>query len=795
MANEKVPLPPHILKNLQSYHFKFFRKDGNHLENIRQVQKETDFKELVNEISETVFFFIQRKQDENIFDLIINKAKKDGRVLSMQEYIDQKNPINLINEKTLKACIRDRMASVPVINILKAFTKVVNIEEADRQHLKRVMGTYNLYNLHNTIRGKYQVSNLYLDAYNTSKLVYFSRRNEMEENPVQAEIIGNDKLLLSFRRDNCLLQLYTYIGAGSHPNLLQPVYMYNNSKGHTIASLAILQKVTEDQLEKPARELNEIDNLQIARFLQHRAQMLTACSPYGNDMRFDIEDLKVSPGPYHQAANFYEQAKVYTGLFHIFFCEHFPSHKDYIRNDFYSSVGKGILWIYEGADGVLRCRMKTRRNRKGRVLMHEGWISNETLNNSDYLIISLFLEKDHDKYLNLLLFKVSEDLLFGSHNIMYALPGKLGAGSVILNRIEPEENNGEAPSNETYFQQAEPHVLYPELIEQESKREEFIFNYLTRKGASLVSPLTDFEKLSSYKDMVHEGWYKMYSYGKGGLRIGILRIHRSGFAEHISVGGQQNTRIKAYGKTELLRQILSITLKNEDNRRTGFCVFKTESDVPPIKGKTVYLGTFCGVTRRNGEFPLASRLILEFMGKEVEEGTLQPQWLKFSDPGYREVNEAFREALKGRSKSMIGFFKNKSTVLTLDGLKKFNKNELDKGEAFLKAAAYTATYEKSATLQSILVEKAKKYGHLQAEESFAIMMKQQATVCMQRAAYYLALKDDLIKCLEQLKKAQQISPHSLPFDQFEQDVRDCKMYKQLIGETSYKELKAQKPDQ
>lgn len=784
MPYEKSPIPPGILRSVEKYRFKIFRTGGNHPDNFKKLTKESEFQELVDEISDMVFQFIKREQDEYIFNLIRAKAKgANRRLLNIEEYGNQNKPIELVSAKTLMSSLRSGEASEPVIKVLEAFVKVAKAEEEGKEHLKRVAGAYNLYNLHHTIKGKFQVSNLILDPYGESKLYYFSRRNEADEGRVIQTPVGSDKLLISFTRDNCKLMFYAYIGAGNNPELLQPVFFYNNGKGYTIASLAVLEKVPESELLPPARELDSIPKQNIARFLKQKASLLTAHSPYGNDMRFKIEDLEVVPGPYKQDAKFYEQSKTFTGLFHIYFNEQYPSLPEYIRNDFYSTVGKGILWIYEDENGVLSCMMKTRGNTKGRELIHKGLVLNETLNNSDYLILSLFLEKDKDRYLNLILFKAGEDLLFGSHNIMYSPAGKLGSGAIVLKRIE---NTDDKTLTEEDFNAAKPAAIYP--CPKLNSREDWIINYLASKNRALVTPITEFDKLKEHQNQAHEGLYKMYSYGKGGIRIGILRIHKSGFAEHISIGGTKEEKVYAYGKADLLRQILSLTLKNKDNSRTGFCVFKTESDVPPVKGKTIYLGTFCGVTRRNGEFPLASKLILEFISRDGKADSLEPKWITFGDPEYQTIHSAFRDALMGPLDAMIGFFKDKSTILTLEGLEKFNSREFDKGEAFIKAAAYSAAFDQE-DVSAQLIKKAVKYGRLDAEAACQPLKDEQANICLERAAYQLAVKEDLMQCVLHLQRAVQLAPSAISLSEFEKEVADCKRYGELVKDRSFQRLK------
>lgn len=784
---EKNPISPDILKSIEKYRFRIFRNNGNPLDNYRKLSKESEFQEMVDEISDMVFQFIKRKQDESIFSLIQAKAKgQDNRILSLQEYANRNKPVELVSAKTLRASLRSGEASDPVIKVLEAFVKVVRIEEEDKIHLKRVAGAYNLFNLHHTVKGKFQVSNLILDPYGESRLSYFSRRNEPDENRVILEVIGSDKLIISFRRDNCVLMFYAYIGAGNNPELLQPVFFYNNGKGYTIASLAVLEKVPESELLTPARELDAIPNQKIARFLKHKASMLTAYSPFGNDMRFKIEDLEVTPGPFKEDAKFYGQSKAFTGLFHIYFNERYPSLPEYIRNDFFSTVGKGVLWIYEDENGVLSCRMKTRRNTKGRILEHWGLVMNHTLNNSSYFIISLFLEPDNDKYINLILFKLGEDLLLGSHNIMYSPPGKLGAGAIVMERIEEVDGRTIQKPAEEDYDAVQPKAIYP--CPKLNTREDWIVNYLADRQRALVSPVTEFEKLREYQNLPHEGLYKMYSYGKGGIRIGILRIHKSGFAEHVSVGGTKEERVYAYGRADLLRQILSITLKNKDNYRTGFCVFKTENDVPPVEGETIYIGTFCGVTRRNGEFPLASKLILEFISKDGKADSLDPKWIKYGEPEYQAIDSPFREALMGSAEAMIGFFKDKAAIYSIGGLEKFNSKSFDNGEVFIKAAAYSAAFEE-ADASSRLIEKAKKLGRLDAEAACRQLKEEQVKISLERAAYHLVVKEDLVQCIHHLKRAVRLAPHAVGLAQFEKEVEGCKRYGELARNHAYQSLK------
>ena len=325
-----------------------------------------------------------------------------------------------------------------------------------------------------------------------------------------------------------------------------------------------------------------------------------------------------------------------------------------------------------------------------------------------------------------------------------------------------------------------------------NSREQQIVSYLSALPEAHVSPVTDHDHFRErYSPTVHTGTYKMYSYGKGGIRMGILRIFPSGFVQHKSVGGDQKELLHAYGKAQLVRQSLYLQLANRDNGRLGFCVFRTEGEVPPDAGRTVFTGTFCGVTRRNGEFPLASRLILEFVSEHPDQNGYEPLYVKYQEEHFDKLPAEVRRALKGRAESMVGFFRNKINILTFNGLKHFNKQETDLGEALVRAAVYERVHSPSKQARrnaEKLLKKAEKHGERNARSQYQQLLNQHLPGLYERAAFHLALKRDKATCLRLLQQARSLTGQPLDLRQFEQDIHDEQLLFALKKLDAYRKL-------
>ncbi|HKK80452.1 MAG TPA: hypothetical protein VJ933_12530, partial [Phaeodactylibacter sp.] len=564
MPNASVKVPNETLQTLYDYPFQALAAQDEPLEKLvekdktqaKGSQKEkagrkkakaderppVNYQGIVEEISQVIYDCLKKRPDDQngIYELIQEKVKdpKDkNSTLPLESYLDSSKLVVLLTGKTLRRLLHTKRASRITINILEAFRKVVIKEQEELGQLNYILGDYNLYNIDSVEQLRFQVSNFRLRPRGDSKLIYFSQRNQKEVNKVRLETVGEDKLLIHFVMDDCRMFFYAHVGRRNAPEVIQPVYIYNNRHAQPVASLAVMCRVKPDsphendhRLRTPERGLHTTGNPAIDRFLKHRAAMLTAQSGHNRYQRFDISDLAVEPGPFRRDAWHYEKLRSgIKGLYKIYFCERYPSHTQYIRNQFFSSVGVGFLRIYEDAFGRLRAAMKSRRDSLGKVLFHEGWVINDLLQDGNYIILQLYRQPDRDRAVNLFLLLHSAKVMYGSHNIMYDSLKKIGSGAVMLQREMTEGEKHPAEQIAQAFQDLQPSVLLP-TGQGLSPKEQRIVNYLSSVSDVHVSPVTSKGRLKhDFPSAVHTGTYKMYSYGKGGVRMGILRIYPSGF--------------------------------------------------------------------------------------------------------------------------------------------------------------------------------------------------------------------------------------------------------------------------
>jgi len=694
MANTSIPLNEETFLAILDYSFidsPFHKKMSK--EELEKITPKI-YKAILAQIWDKITLHISKKADEDLFHLM--KADHFPRCSSLADFLGQQPFMLNLNPKTLKNILVNKRSSGKVNQLLEVFKKVIDAEYEEIGQLKRLVGHYNIYNLHNTNKEKFQVSNVHISGINKSQLTYFSRRYKAETKTVTVEFIGNNKVLINLREDDCVLSFYAFVGALEHPQIIQAVYIYNNGSGHTIGSLAVFQKVESNQLfATPQRERDNLDwieekilnteqKLGLSNFLINRASLLKTKLYNGDNpeqrLRFNFEDLKIYPGPYKRGALFYEDTRKLIGSYYIYFNEKYSSKdlKGLRENGYYSTVGKGLFQIYlEQKSGALKCRMKIKMNTKGEEIEFDGFIMNDQLSSPTYLVVSIFEKNYHHRFVNLILMKAGGNILFGSHNTMYTPVGELGTGAVVVARAKKDFD----------FEQSSPDTLLP-CPPSGNPREDKIVNYLSRNSRALISPVTRFKDLKSFENLKYSGVYKMYSYGKDGIRVSKLKINKSGFVEHYAFS--EKGIITAYGQVDLVRSVLNITLQNIENQRTGFCSVKV-AEVAPSKGVpssnsstksyhpngTIYIGTFCGVTRRNGEYPIASKLVLEFVSTNLTEDkeTIIPHLAQNGTSSYHEIPSPIINALKSKEHSFIGFLDRRQDIFRLSDLEDFNNHQ------------------------------------------------------------------------------------------------------------------------
>lgn len=704
------------------------------------------FGDVLNQMWEKISLYLHKKQDEVVFQLV----SRSVNCSSLQSFLEEDHYELQINPKTLKNSLLREAGTERIHDFFRAFRIVVEAEEEESQSLKRVKGYFNVYNLHNTNKGKFQVSNLSISlSEHESYLTYFSRRYKKETKRVELEVIGNDKLLVTLREDNCFLAFYAFIGAMTQPKIIQAVFIYNNGLGQTIGSLAVFEKVESDrQLVEPKREMDDLTWIPIESvsderrrviqyFLLNQSRILKPRFFSENQsIKFNIEDLRTHPGPHGNEAHYYDDAKEYIGKYYIFFNERYPSVDigDKRLNDFYSTVGRGVFEIYvDPKNGRFCCKMKTKKNKYNDVIEHDGHIVNDTLKSPSYLIISMYEKHYRHRYINIILMKTGGDILLGSHNIMYSRVGKLGVGSVVVVKAKDDFD----------FDDHSPKSLYP-CPPNNKPLHDIIVNYLSRNSNALLSPVTDTSILfKEFADLTHSGVYRMYSHRRNGVRIGILEINKTGFVTHIGISGGKKT--KAYGSVSQIRSVLNILLKNIENERTGFCSVKV-SEVAPFResgadrmGKernTIYVGTFCGVTRRDGEFPLASKIVLEYMGEVSESITIEPKVVSSDSTEYQEIPSEIRFALKDREQAFIDYRGIRRGIYKLSDLQEFNDDNNRHQKTLI-----------NNLIQSLFLEKSNDNGELQSHKEKA------SRILYERAVYHAIVREDAVNALRFLRES------------------------------------------
>ena len=636
-------------------------------------------------------------------DIVYEKLKRNliNPPNDFEKFDEDKNRL-VLSPKTLKSTLVKGECSAKTMGFFDALEIVIQTEEAAKKDLRRVSGYYNIYNLHNTKSGKFQISNLYISLDGNSYVIYTSKRHwhrYQRRNPIQVEIINKDKLLITYKEEDFRLIFYAYIGKENAPALIQAVFMYNNTDGQTIGSQCVLHRVeSADNFADPLREQSDIplknegDNTvltdeqqkAIKKYLFNKAHFNKPV--FDGGLKFDFDDLRLEPAPAKQTALFYQVTKTLCGYYRIYYNERYMTaeglQNDIKRNHYYSTVGEGILRIYEDDDtGVLRCDMMNRKNKTGEAIIYRGYIQNDALNDQAYIILNMYAN-NNTRFISLILTKAGGDYLLGSHNTMYEPALELSTGPVVVVR------------DDTLSEGASPDSLSPCPKKGDSTLDSII-NYIARNRQGLNVPVTRFSDLDKYKNLRIEGVYKMYSYGKGGIRSSGLKINKSGFVEHIGHAGSERT--VAYGYVEIVGAIVYITLRDVATGRLGFLILRVAESEPHIDTgnthrSTIYVGTFCGVTRRNEQHPLAARIVVQYTDTDMAEDLndiIQPRIFK-DDEVKDEANipKAICNALLSKEESFVGFLKRRTTILDLGDLQKFNDASSDAAEALRQRAVY-----------------------------------------------------------------------------------------------------------
>lgn len=633
--------------------------------------KEADLRVVVSLISQKIRDYAVRYARKREFTDLIEPKLGD----SFHDYLSGNYYEELLDAKTLKRCFVERQASETTQNILKAFKMVYKDEAEQKKKFERVEGLYYAITTHSTLPGTFQLTLMKIGD-DTTMIKHISSRLELETKMMSQEMIGKNNLLLTLKESNHALFFYLYIGTDNQPPFIQGAILYSNLYGNVISNLAVFARIKKMTVNEekafienfsPGRGLKEIPE-DIAEYLANGPEvvekdasltvlknmqyfLLQKARPlstkvYNNLLPFDFaKSIAAEPGPYGQEAHDYSKAKALAGKYYIYFSERYKSAKGikdelFDKSEEFSTVGKGIFEIYrDQKSGAMKCIMITRKDTEGNRLTHEGFIINTRLGVSPYLLTSLYSGQDDERCI-VLLFKIIDDnKMTGGHVIAYSVPGRLGAGAVVMVRQEVIDGQRD---DKTPREEPLPQALIPHSPEIKHVLEKRILNYLSQKNRGLVEPPEEYEALETKgADNPYEGLYRLYEAKDDGqgFAVSVLRIYRESFVTHIDARGDRATGIVAK-----VDDFLSVTLKNEVTKRTGFLCIKVGAEpTPPITGMTIYQGTFAGVSRATAKDlrgPVASQFFIEFCGK-TESPEVKPEELVSASALPSEIRKYF----------------------------------------------------------------------------------------------------------------------------------------------------------
>ncbi len=643
---------------------------SEHIEsfNPSKVPPETVLREVTRFVSNKIkdYLYINR-EDAEVLNYLRSKLSEE----ELKKFIEGEFYRDLIDAKTLYRYFNASKLSETTLNIFRAFRKAILQEGEDKKQLQRVEGYYLVYNSHNTFFHSFQISIIEINSEGKSRIRFRDRNFQVVEKELDTLMVGNDRVLLNLREKNLLMTFYIYVSSDQmKPPFVQGVFLYANRANITIANLVVFERLGKDFTQEkfnafePERQLESLTEASLPPPLEEEEEkrketnifrfgtreniqyyLLNKTNPivpitYKTTEPFNFsKDTACYPSLHQTEAKHYNRARSYIGDYFIYFNERFsstrPKDKHLGINPFFSTVGRGVLTIEaDKSSGVLKCKMRTQKNNDKAILEHSGHIINHTLNTGDVIIIALYLDTEKDRYLNLLLNVIDEKRFVGNFSITYSYPRALGCGTIVMIRQESILQEKRISEKEAPPEDWEPSSFYVTGNNSASRLEQNILNFLSDNLKSRTIP-PEFNQIKNYQPNIYQGVYYMYQYqyDNPSLERSILQINGNGWAIHLNPNKELT-----YGRVENNGSILNILLKNQETGRSGFCCIKVGNNIAPRKGvpdgtdRTIYLGTFAGVSGNEKEIPLASKFVLEFLEREasIADYEQEAQWLEDS---------------------------------------------------------------------------------------------------------------------------------------------------------------------
>lgn len=638
MSPKKAELPNDLRILLASFLFPDWEKEGD--VPLPQTVAEPKCQTFIHLMHQRFRQYLADQPKGEILKLLKPRLPEQ----EIKQFVHNEYASELVSAKTLKRFYDNGHSSQATLDILQAFYLIhqANEEEAKRTYreISRVEGLYREFGMPSSNPGTFNESLVLIEA-NGKALTKFKNASGKEDiKYFKTRLIGTTGLLLSHEENDYVLIFYVYIGEVDKPDFLQAVHLYSSPTGNTVANLAIFQRIrgeegreltSEEQKEElqaftPNRELEKFTPIEalhkmvasfpdinigqnIQRFLYNRVSSISSLLDGKKPFNFG-EKLAILPACNGNRAEFYEVQQGLTGRYHLYFNERFPStdkQNESSRNDFFSSVGIAILDIkIDDITGQLVCQLTLKMNRSIEpFLTYKGKVVNDTLKDPSLLILSLYLSPSKHRYLHFLFNIVDDQKLIGCFNIAYKAQAELGAGIAIAVKQKMQDRQAEAKAEDASF------------FKGKNKLEDKIVHFLSRRNHSLLTT-SGYSSLENYQTIRYWGIYRMYFLtGRESPKISmnILNIRPNG---QVTLNNANNDIIR--GQAEVSNATtLTLTLRDHENTRTGFCCIRVDNISPRRKKAAYYVGSYAGFSRSGDHTPVASQFFLEYVQESGED--------------------------------------------------------------------------------------------------------------------------------------------------------------------------------
>ncbi|MEO1628617.1 MAG: hypothetical protein AAFV25_25950, partial [Bacteroidota bacterium] len=192
---------------------------------------------------------------------------------------------------------------------------------------------------------------------------------------------------------------------------------------------------------------------------------------------------------------------------------------------------------------------------------------------------------------------------------------------------------------------------------------------------------------------------------------------------------------------------------------------------------TIYVGAFSGVTRRGGQTPLASTIILEFVGNVSDAHNLHPQIIKYNQPGYSQVPQEIKDALGLKHQSFIGFIGARRGIYSLADLKEYNNENAPRKKNYIKALAYGSASDNGPSGR--VRTNTERHGKI--KDDLGLEKEELSRHFYERAVYHAVVKNNPEEVLKLYftSKNLTLSPAKME-EEFKKEIKDCECFQVIL---------------